>query len=474
MAEYIVIGGGITGLASAWELVSAGHQVTVVESDDFFGGKISTLATDGYLIERGPDSVVAYRPAALDLAREVGLGAEIVKVREPRSVFLRVDGKLLPMPSAMGLVLPTRLGPFVTTPVLSWRAKLRATADLLLPRSLSKDDQSIGALLRRRLGPGVVQRIADPLLGGVYGASVDELSLDAVVPSLRTAEAQHRSLLLASLAQGRASRQGSSPSGSPFRSLSNGMGSLVEALVDALTRKGAQLLSRWPVTQLTRSAGGWTAQGPEGQLLSAAGVILACGATATARLLGPIAPGASAQLKAIPLGSTTVITFGWPRSAFSEPPVGHGHLEAGPDRAPISGVTISSNKWPRRAPADKVALRAFVPDRVGPIASAPETELLKAVVGHVSRIYRVNGQPEMVQIQRWDACMPKYVVGHPQRVAQVAAELAALPGLVVAGSALHGVGVPDCVADGRRAARKLADPEAPQPEPTGDPRNSPQ
>lgn len=456
MGEFIVVGGGVTGLAAAWELVTAGHMVSVLESGDRFGGKVQTSEVAGYAIEQGPDSVVSYRPAALDLARELGMAAEIVAVQEPRSVQLRVGGTMRPMPASMGLVLPTKLRPFLTTRVLDWPAKLRAGADLVLPRSLPAQDTSIGTLLRHRLGPAVVDRIAEPLLGGVYGASVDELSLDAVVPTLREAEQKHRSLLLASLAQGRRATAPGKP-GSPFRSLRSGMGSLTDALQRELTAAGARLLPNWQVTSLRCTADGWQVQGRDWPAAHAQGVILAVGPKVAAELLGELAPDAAAALTAIPLGSSTSVALGFDRSAFEVQPVGHGHLEAGPGPAPISGVTLSSNKWPNRAPADKVLLRAFVPDRVGPIANAQEADLVRAVTEHVCRVYRIHGQPELVQTRRWRHSMPKYVVGHRALVERVTAGTGRYSGLAVAGSALHGVGVPDCVSSGRATARSVAD-----------------
>lgn len=456
MTDVLVVGGGITGLAAAWELSGHGLHVEVLEAGPRLGGKVHTERRDGFLIEHGPDAVISYRPAALDLIGELGLADQVITVREPRTVHLRVAGHLQPMPDGMGLVLPTRLRPFVATRVLSWPQKLRAGADLVLPRVLGESDMSIGALLRRRLGDGVVDGFVDPLLGGVYGASVDELSVDAVVPTLRTSEQEHRSLMLASLAQGRAARRAGAGGGSPFRSLRGGMGTLVDALAAALARRGVRLRTHCAVSALhgpAREGKTIRATLADGAELTTRGVVLACGAGAAADLLAPWAPVAAAGLGAIPLGSTSSIHLGYEARAFPGGLAGHGYLEAGSDRPPISAVTIASNKWPGRAPGDAVLVRAFVPDRVGALAHAPDAEVVAEVGDYVGAVLGARWAPVLRHIVRWPAAMPKYVVGHRERVAAI--ESALPESVLVAGSAVHGVGVPDCIADGRRVGARL-------------------
>jgi oxygen-dependent protoporphyrinogen oxidase len=453
MPTVLVVGGGITGLAAAWEAVSDGAQAVVVESQPRFGGKVRTQRIGEYLVEHGPDSFVTFKPAAVRLAEELGLGDQIIEVSEPRSVSLRVSGCMRPMPQGMGLVLPTQLGPFARTRILTWPQKLRAAADLALPRILTQDDMSVGELLRRRLGDGVVERFADPLLGGVYGARVDELSIDAVLPMLRTSESEHRSLVLASLSQGRAARRRGGSPGSPFRSLAAGMGSLVDELVAALGERGGELRRGTSVVGLRPGPTGIAADLSSGESIPVDAVVLACGTQTAARLVAPFAADAAAALTEVPLGSTTCVTLGFETDAFAQPLLGHGYLEAGPDPAPISAVTISSNKWAGRAPDGKVLLRAFVPDRVGLLASAPDEEVLAAVTRYVSDVFGATAPPHLQHVVRWRTAMPKYVVGHRLRAARVDADLPS--GVAVAGSAINGVGVPDCIADGRRVARAV-------------------
>jgi len=461
--RLLVVGGGIAGLAAAWEAMARpGTEVVLVEADDRLGGKLHTESVDGFLIEHGPDSFVSYRPAAAQLAREVGLGEELIGTSGTRQVYLRSRDKLRPIPAGMGMVLPTRLLPFATTGILSVAAKLRAGLDLFLPRQLGTDDVAIGAFLRRRLGGGIVTGFADPMVGGIYGASVDELSLDAVLPSLRSDEEAHRSLILASLASGRKARaarraSGARGPGSPFQTLRGGLGSLVDAVAAQLTAAGAEVRTGVSVLSLTPTEGTVplpsthvTATLSDGTVVEADAVVLAGGVRSSAELLAEVAPSAAAALADVPLATSNVINLGYRASAFPVPVTTHGWLEA--QAAPISGVTVSSAKWAGRAEADQVLIRAFVPERLGPIATADTDELLATVIAHVGTVLGATGAPFLTRLTRWTSVMPKYTVGHLDRIATAEAALAELPSWRIAGSALRGVGVPDCIADGRRQA----------------------
>ncbi|MEI2730612.1 MAG: protoporphyrinogen oxidase [Dermatophilaceae bacterium] len=456
--DLLVVGAGITGLAAAWEASEAGASVLVLDPAQQVGGKVSTERVDGLVIERGPDAFVAYRPAALDLVDELGLGGEVVGVGPDRTVHIRSGGRLRPIPEGMGLGVPTRLGPFLRTHLLSPWDKARAALDLLLPRRLPDEDVAVGPFLRARLGNGVVDRLAQPLVGGVYGAGLDELSLDAVLPNLREDERGHRSLLLAGLSQGRARRAAAgTPSDSapgatsPFRSLRRGLGSLPEALQAALLERGATVRLGTAPAALEAGPSGTTVRYGALSAERVGAVVLAAGADPSAELLAGRAPHAAAALREIPHGSSTVVTLAWAADAFDEPPVSHGWLEADP--APVSGVTVSSAKWPGRAPAGVVLLRAFVPERIATLATAPDDVVATAVSDHVAAVLGAHRPPRLRRVTRWRGVMPRYAVGHLDRVARVEAGLVPQPTWRVAGAALNGVGIPDCIADGRRAAR---------------------
>lgn len=454
--RLLVIGGGITGLAAAWEATHPSDgtppaEVLLVEAGDRFGGKIHTERADGLLIEHGPDSFVSYRPAAQQLATELGLGEDIISTAGARKVFLRSRGKLEPIPDGMGMVLPTKLWPFATTKILSPADKLRAGLDLLQPRQLKAEtDVTIGHFLRRRLGPGVVQRFADPMVGGIYGASVDELSLNAVLPSLRADETAHRSLILASLAAGRARKASGRGPGSPFRTLRGGLGSLIDALVEQLGQAGTDLRLGTTVESVRPNAdGGVTAALSDGTTETASAVVLAGGVSSSAALLAAVAPESASAVAGIPLTSSNVVNLAYPETAFGGPVDSHGWLEADP--LTVSGVTISSTKWDGRAPNGMVLIRAFLPGRRNP--STVDEFLIDDVRHYVAAVLGAEDEPVTTRLTRWDQVMPKYTLGHLDRVRAADEGLSELPAWRIAGSALHGVGVPECVADGRKQAK---------------------
>lgn len=465
--DVVVVGGGISGLAAAYEAARAGARVVLVEAADRLGGKIRTEHVDGFVVEAGPDSFISYRPAATELARELGLGDAIIRTNEPRAVFIRAGGRLVRMPEGMGLVLPTRMAPFVTTRLFSWPQKLRAGVDVVLPRRLNGADVSIGAFLRARLGPAMVERLADPLLGGIYGAPVDELSLLAVVPQLRDYERDHRSLLLASLAQGRAARgraraaaagAGSGApggSGSPFLSLAGGLGSLVDALVAAIEAgPRAEIRLRTCVTDLVRDGARTRVALSDGTILAPDAIILATPAPVTAALLADEIPAAAAAIAAIPHGTTGVVTLGYREDALTRPLPGHGILVAGSEPFSVGACTLTSAKWAGRAPDGTVLVRAFLPERSAGVLAGDDETVGAAVHADLAALLGLREAPVLRRVARWREAMPRYTVGHLDRVAAAEAALAARPELLLVGGAFHGVGIPECVARGRSAGRR--------------------
>ncbi len=451
----LVVGGGITGLSAAYTLGRAAVPTTLVDAADRLGGKVRTELIDGFLVESGPDSFISYRPAALELCRELRIGDAIIRPTEPRVVNIRVGGRFVRLPDGMGLVLPTRMRPFVTTRMFSPLEKLRMGLDLILPRGAAGSDIAVGTFLRHRLGGALVDRLAGPLIGGVYGTPIDELSLDAVVPQLREAERDHRSLLLASLAQGRARARAGGSDGSPFVTLAGGTGQLVDALVGALAAlPSVEARTGTTVAELERSGTRLAVRLGNGELLRPDAVILASPAPIAAGLLESIAPAASAQLRTIPHGSTGVVSFGYRAGQFPGPLVGHGFLVADGEPLSISACTWSSLKWAGRAPDGMVLLRAFVGSGGAALLDRPGAEIAAAARRDLEQTMGVRGDPVLTRVARWPGAMPHYTVRHLERVGAAFAALADVPNLVLAGAAYRGVGLPDCIAQGRAAATR--------------------
>ncbi|MDO8485494.1 MAG: protoporphyrinogen oxidase [Candidatus Limnocylindrales bacterium] len=452
----LVVGGGISGLTAAYALGRAGIPTMLVEATDRLGGKVRTERVDGFLVESGPDSFISYRPAALELARELSLGDAIIGPTHPRTVWIRSRGRFVQLPEGMGLALPTRLGPFIATDMFSPLEKLRIGLDLVLPRDGLGRDVSVGAFLRRRLGGVLVDRLAGPLLGGVYGTPIDELSLDAVVPQLREAERRHRSLLLAGIASGRAAKVGGS--GSPFVSLAGGMGQLSGALVEAIEESsGVEVRMKSTAVTLVGRGGGFDVRFANGELLRPEAVVLASPGPVTAGLLDEIAPAAAAHVRSITHSSTAVVSLGYRLDQFPKPPSGHGFLVAEGEPLAVDACTMSSLKWAGRAPDGTVLLRVFIGSRSPGVLAGSDAEIVALVERDLALAMGVHAAPILARVARWIGQMPNYTVGHLERVAGASAALAGLPNLAIAGAAFRGIGVPDCVAQGRAAAARVGE-----------------
>ncbi len=471
--SVLIVGGGITGLAAARELARDGVPVTLVEAGDRLGGKVSTERVEGLVIERGPDSFLTTRPAAVALARELGLADALVGTRNPRAVYIRHRGDLVPMPEGLGLVLPTRAMPFARTRLFSWPEKARMAKDVAWRRVLDDDDVAVGTFLRRRLGNALVDRLAGPLVGGVYGTPIDELSLDAVVPQLRAAERDHRSLLLAGLADGRAMRRaaaaraaaarsaaatapiaGPGPMPKPlgvFASLRGGMDTLIDVLATSLAEAGVDIRTGLAVRSLARAGAGVSATFADGTAGRFDAVILATPAPPAAALLDDEVPGASRVLRTIPHGTSILVTLAYPRASVGRAIVGHGYLVPPTEGGAIAACTWSSEKWPDRAPADTLLLRMFVRDE-GSWTSMPEAELVAAARTDAEQTLRIAGPPSLVRVYRNAGAMPRYTVGHLGRVAAIEAAMTTWPAVITTGASYRGVGLPDCISQAHVAA----------------------
>ena len=480
----LVVGGGITGLASAYALGKAGIPTLLVEGSRRLGGKVRTEAVDGFVIEHGPDSFVSYRPAGVQLCRELGLGDEIIRPEEPRIVFIRAGGRFRRFPDGMGLVLPTKFRPFLASDLFSPLAKARMGLDLLLPRDGAEGDVAVGPFLRRRLGNALVDRLAGPLIGGVYGTPIDELSLDAVVPQLRESERRHRSLLLAALADARARRRDAHTAGtaepgapsvsppSPFVALAGGTQQLTDALVDALrAMPHVGIRTQCVLEGLEFDDSRVRVRFCGGERLAPEATILATPARVTADLVESGAPAAAGHIRSIPHGATAVVNLAYGDDQLPDDLAGHGFLVAGDEPLTISAATLSSRKWAGRAPEGTLLVRAFIGDGRGGAQPLPDTALVRAAHLDVSGALGIRGEPLLTRVSRYPAAMPHYTVGHLERVAAAEAALAPYPALRIAGGAYRGVGLPDCIGQGRAAAgavkRLLAGESTDDPAPVG-------
>lgn len=464
--HVVVLGGGITGLAAAHRLlhlqvdVAPGLRVTLVEADDRLGGKIATERSDGFVIEGGPDSFLATKPRGIGLCEELGIGerSQIQGVRpQRRRAFVLWRGKLHDLPEGLSGLVPTRLGPLARSSLLSPLGKARVTLDYLLPARHLDGDESLGGFIRRRLGREAWERLVEPLMAGIYAANGDQLSLAATFPQLREAEHRFGGLIKGVLAARRLAPTPVPVPKSAFLTPAGGLDTLVTALEQRLRDGQVALELGNPATAVTPSGSGLDVRLAAGGSIQADAVIIATPAYAAADLLADLGPVLSAELAAIPHASTAIVTLAYRREEISHPLDGHGYVIPRAEGSPILACTWSSRKWAGRAPEGWELIRVFI-GRAGQedLLAADDESLVALAVQEVAARLGVTAPASLTRVRRWPRGMPQYVLGHPERVARIKAAVRKHAGLFIAGSAFHGVGLPDCIASGERAADAAA------------------
>jgi protoporphyrinogen/coproporphyrinogen III oxidase len=482
-----IIGGGIAGLAAAYELdlarrAGADVEYTLFEAGARLGGSLASETFEGAVLERGPDSFLTEKPAAAELCRELGLGADLVPSNDAeRKTWIVVKNRLVALPDGLMFLVPTKLVPTALTRLFSIPTKIRMGLELLHPpRKNSPGDESVAALVKRHFGQEAVDRLADPLLSGIYGGDASQLSARTVLPKLVEMETEYGSLtrgMLAAHEQMRAKakaaahKNGTSPAtgnGRPpagqntprsiFTSLRGGMQQLVDALIARLDPASIHLSS--PVSDLTRSSGGWFVEaGGNSERFDA--VILASQAWVAGALLRSIDSELGNDLAGIPYSSSITVNLIYDEAKIGPLPDGFGFLVPGIEGRAMLACTFVHRKFLGRTPPGKAVLRAFLGGaRNEELLGEPDAALIATVRRELSEILGssvlgVHVEPEHVQVSRWRRAMAQYSVGHQERMKRVTDRLAAYPGLRLAGNAYEGIGIPDCIRLGRRAAKEL-------------------
>ena len=472
--RVVVVGGGITGLATAYYLQHSPTpgrlEVVVLEAAPRPGGKLRTECRDGFLIEAGPDSFLTAKPAAVELCRELGLANALIPQQQPRAAYMLRRGRLVPIPAGMRLVHPTRPWAWLRSPLLSPAGRLRALAHPLVPSGdgAGGADESVGAFVQRRYGAELLRVLGEPLLAGIHLADPWQLSLEATFPALRAAPRRGRAAAGAPSPSG--ARSGTTPPaelsqlrGSPFASLTGGMEQLGTTLAKGL---GGSLRTGTAVAAIRATASGYRLrlQGPaagNAEELAAAAVVLTTPAAAAARLVQRLNPSLAELLGAAAATSSAIVTLGYRAPGVELPLPGSGFLVPRGEGSRLLACTWSSGKWAGRAPAGGVLVRAFVGGWRHPELLELTDDALTALVR--SELASVLGggfahapTPAVSQVQRWPLGTPLYRVGHREWLAQVYETCAATPGLWLAGAPYDGVGIPDCVRQARTTAAAVA------------------
>jgi protoporphyrinogen/coproporphyrinogen III oxidase len=468
--RVVVIGGGITGLTACYRLYreASVHNlplvVTLLEASGRLGGIITTTQHQDLLLEHGPDCFISSKPWGVRLCAELGLDNQLINTTtQYRQSFIVRRGKLVPVPQGLYLMVPGSLWSLAASPILSWRGKLRLTLDLVLPRRAVTADESLAHFVTRRLGREALQRIAQPMVGGIYTGDPEQLSLQATLPQFLDMEQRHGSLIRAlwhnqrvARQQGAAMQGTSGPRYGLFVSCQHGMQTLVDRLAACLPAPTVRLhsrvrsLERWPGTSR------WLLHLHDQPALEADAVCVALPAPQAGQLLTPLHPEIGAALQDIPYASSAIVNVAFRRADIAHPLHGMGFVVPAIEQRTLMACSFSSVKFPGRAPQDQVLLRAFVGGALQKIHyDLTDDAMQHAILQDLRDLLGITRAPLYLQVSRHPHSMPQYHVGHRQRVEHLETLARHVPGLVLAGNAYHGVGIPDCIHSGDVAAQTL-------------------
>jgi oxygen-dependent protoporphyrinogen oxidase len=470
--RVVIIGGGISGLAAAHRFIersressNATLEVLLMERSASVGGTIRTQEREGFLLETGPDSFISEKPEALALAKRIGLEHRLIPTNNAhRRSFIVRDGRLLPVPEGFQLLAPSRLWPFVASDIFSWRGKARMALELVLPRRTMKNgsyDESLAEFVRRRFGQEALERMAQPMVGGIYTADPEKLSLKATMPRFLEMERKHRSLIWAMWngrrKLSREEAQGTSGARySLFLSVDCGMQLLSDTLAARLPQSAVRLNTNVERISFEKEKREWVIQISNEENVRADAVCLALPGHVAGALLNEVDMQLATELEAIPYASTATINFGWRREDVPHPLDGFGFVVPFAERRTILACTFSSVKFEGRAPEGHVLLRAFIGGALQPeMFALDEAEMTARVLKDLRALLGIEKPPLFSVVEKWPRSMAQYMVGHLERVARIKQRVYALGTLQLAGNAYHGAGIPDCIRGGERAADEI-------------------
>jgi oxygen-dependent protoporphyrinogen oxidase len=465
-----VVGGGISGLAAALRITELlpHANLHLFEASARLGGVLETVSRDGFLIERSADNFLTTPMSAVDLCRDVAIADQLLQTDEVRRRAMVVrNGRLVPIPRGFYLMWPRKLWPILSSSLLSVRGKLRLLAEPWIKASIV-GDESVASFARRRLGREAFERLVQPLLAGIYTADPEQLSMAATMPQFWTCEREHGSLR--ALRTDRFSHQSNSNDATGaryalFAAPKNGMTSMVEAIAGRLPSDSIHLNAsvtsignladrRWEVISgptNPQSARSSPAAGGSPQSFDA--IILAIPAHAAAHLLAPFDPALAVELAAIPYAGCAVVSLGFSRRQIAHPLDAFGFVVPQIERRRVIAGSFASLKFPGRAPDDRVLIRVFLGGALQPeLVALPDADLCRIAVEELTDLLHISGEPLLTDIARWPSSMPQYHVGHLDRIARIEQLAARHSGLALAGNAYRGVGIPQCIASGQRAA----------------------
>ncbi len=467
MKQVAIVGGGVSGLAAATAIqrakeAGADVEFTLFERSDRLGGVMVTEHIDDCLIEAGPDSFLSEKTYGADFCKTFGLGDQIIGSNdEERKTYIVVKNRLIPMPDGLMFMVPTKILPTVTTPLFTWGTKIKMGLEFFSKPRVTNGDETVGDMVRRHYGQEVVERLADPLLSGVYGGDADSLSVRAVLPRFADMERKYgslsRGMLVARQKMAEMTKK-AGPNYKPrplFSSLKYGMQQLVDAVIAYLpaprTHTGVEVAS------LAKNGSKWAVT-VDGETRIFDALIIATPAHIAGKLLAPMDASLSADLSGVSYSSSVTVAATYNRSDLANMPPGFGFLVPKPERRRVRALTFVHNKFPHRAPAEKGILRVFLGGLSDEgVLALSDDEILSTVRRELREILNLEASPRTERIYRWNKAMAQYGPGHLDRVKRIQQSVAASPGLALAGNAFQGIGVPDCIASGLNAANAVLD-----------------
>ena len=459
MKRIAIIGGGIAGLSAAYELDlqrrdGADIDYVLYEASPRLGGVLQTEHVEGCLIEAGPDSFLTEKPWASDLCQELGIANEIIGSNDAaRKTYILLNDRLVPLPDGLMFLVPTQILPTVLSPLFSAATKFRMAREWFYPKHdlnnpTHGEDETVAALVERHYGREMVERLADPLLSGVYGGQANELSVRAVLPRFADMEAKYGSLGRAMIATRKKTTQNQNPI---FSSLRGGMSTLVEAVAARLNPE--RLRTSIPITEIQRREYGWLVNTAAGGS-SFDAVILATPTPAAAALIRHSAPELAQELAEIRYSSS--VTVGLVYDDTVQLPEGFGFLVPRTENKRMLACTFVHNKFPHRAPENRTLLRCFLGGSQDEAAlTLSNDEILETVRRELDEILNLTAEPLAARVYKWPSSMAQYQVGHLDRLDRIRNLLQETPRLTLAGNGYRGIGVPDCVRTGREAATQM-------------------
>jgi len=456
VSKVAIIGGGISGLAAAFELTSRGVPFVLFERGARCGGVILTESVDGYIIDAGPDALLTQKPAALALCRELGIGDRLAP-QQARHTFVVRDGHLQRLPEASVFGIPQRWMPFATTRAFSLAGKMRMAAECIIPSQPPAGDESIASFIGRRFGQEAVDYLAEPLLAGIHGGDPAKLSMRASFPRFLELESKYGSVIRGLRAAPQAPKAQSAPQAraTPFVALPGGMAELTETLLQQLP--AGSIRTRTTVDDLSASPDGYVLRLTDGTRVVAPAVIVATPPRIASTIVGGMDQRLGGLCGQIPSTSAVTVALGYARTAVRHALHGTGFVAPRREGFTIRAASWVSSKWTGRAPADRVLLRAYVGGATDPAAiDRPDPEIIGQTIRDLRKLLHIHGDPELVRVYRWRDATPQLVVGHQTTMAEIERQLAAHPGLAITASGFRGTGIADCVSDARKQAEVLS------------------